>query len=1084
MSFDKAAFQQLRSNRLAYVDGLRKNAGFEAGILKLLTQLYPDNAHFIYELLQNAEDAEATHARFTLSKESLVFEHDGKRLFSARNVESITSIGNSTKANSPTEIGKFGVGFKAVFAYTQTPEIHSGEYHFCIRDLVVPKLLESSYLGTNGFKTKFVFPFDHPKKSSRQATLEITAALQALDDATLLFLSNICRISYVLPDGSEGQLERVLPSDLQQARSKGEHIEVSVQSPAGEPRRSHWLRYREVVTIDDESTRKDCTVAVAFGLEEAEGRSQKSQWRVVPLSPGRVCIYFPAEKETSNLRFHMHAPFASTVARDSVRDSPGNDQLVAALAALAAETMEDIRDRGLLTVAALESLPINDDNLSPFYAPVRARIVEAFKSKHLVPTKSGTHRMAKDLFRGPSDIVNLINNKDLATLTGGKRDGPLWCANPPLVNQRADKFLDALEIEDWGWEQLCDALTCDHATLESEEDPTRPERLKGWLTEKDDAWLTRFYALLHDATMRHHRTLDVSGLALVRVDAESSTHMVKPVEAFFPPPDEALAPKDVLLVRPDTYSSGKSESYKNAARLFLEKAGVRVFDEEAELARVLDLYSGETFPDRKTHLDHIRRFIAFLQRFPHKAHIFQDETVLLGHKVGDEDDLDWCAAESLFLDLPFEETGLSAIEGASDKRMLWSGYEKVGPKKAFIEFVKALGIQADLPVVRTNTHYNRARDKLRADYLHQGGWRSDSGIDDDWTIKHIDTFFLKPTIESSRLLWATLTNARPEVAKAKFRPNRKFPIREEDSQLIWWLKNNAWIPDANGDFQRPQDISRDQLPPGFLFDDRNGLLSAIGFEEAVRQRSDEYKRKDLVARECGFDGLGAATELANALRESGIDPKTAAALIKQHAARPKQRELPEFKSFKEGIQSRHRVAVGSPSEGRGGAAPVSNPERYRQTTEGEIREALKNHETGRWLPTFSVIRNLPSNKSAREFLEQEYQGRCQVTDQTFQKSSGGNYFEALSLVSRLDAEYLNDAGNLLCLCPDMAARFMHGGFEWIDSFEDKVQAYKTEIEGGILEMRQVVALVAGTKVKITWTERHFLKMCALWNACT
>lgn len=170
MSFDKAAFQQLRSDRLAYVDGLRRNKGFEAGILRLLTQLYPDNAHFIYELLQNAEDAKASHARFTLSKESLVFEHDGSRLFSARDVESITSIGDSTKADSPTEIGKFGVGFKAVFAYTQTPEIFSGEYHFRIRDLVVPELLQSSYFGANGFKTKFVFPFDHPKKSSRQAT--------------------------------------------------------------------------------------------------------------------------------------------------------------------------------------------------------------------------------------------------------------------------------------------------------------------------------------------------------------------------------------------------------------------------------------------------------------------------------------------------------------------------------------------------------------------------------------------------------------------------------------------------------------------------------------------------------------------------------------------------------------------------------------------------------------------------------------------------------------------------------------------------------------------------------------------------
>jgi hypothetical protein len=155
MSFDKSAFDELRSDRKAYIEGLRRNKGFEAGILRLLTQLYPDNAHFIYELLQNAEDAKATHVRFRLTKESLTFEHDGARLFSARDLESITSIGDSTKADSLTEIGKFGVGFKAVFAYTQTPEIHSGEYHFRISDLVVPELLPYSNVAADNFNTRF-----------------------------------------------------------------------------------------------------------------------------------------------------------------------------------------------------------------------------------------------------------------------------------------------------------------------------------------------------------------------------------------------------------------------------------------------------------------------------------------------------------------------------------------------------------------------------------------------------------------------------------------------------------------------------------------------------------------------------------------------------------------------------------------------------------------------------------------------------------------------------------------------------------------------------------------------------------------
>jgi hypothetical protein len=197
---------------------------------------------------------------------------------------------------------------------------------------------------------------------------------------------------------------------------------------------------------------------------------------------------------------------------------------------------------------------------------------------------------------------------------------------------------------------------------------------------------------------------------------------------------------------------------------------------------------------------------------------------------------------------------------------------------------------------------------------------------------------------------------------------------------------------------------------------------------------------------------------------------------------PKQRELPEFKSFKEGVQSLHRLATGHPIDGGGGPAPVSNPDRYRRTAEDAVRDAVTSHRTNPRVVTFSVARDLSSNKLAREFLEQEYQGRCQVTGQTFPKRSGGNYFEALSLVGRLDAEHLNNAGNMLCLCADVAAQFMYAEFTWIDSVEDKILGFKAEKEGGTEAMRKISARVAGQTLTITWSERHFIRLCALWNA--
>ena len=95
-----------------------------------------------------------------------------------------------------------------------------------------------------------------------------------------------------------------------------------------------FLRFQKTVDVqDDDGQPKNCRIAVAFGLEEGKDQELK----IKPFEPGQVCIYFPADKETSSLRFHLHGPFASTVARDSVRDCPANDELRDHLASLVAE---------------------------------------------------------------------------------------------------------------------------------------------------------------------------------------------------------------------------------------------------------------------------------------------------------------------------------------------------------------------------------------------------------------------------------------------------------------------------------------------------------------------------------------------------------------------------------------------------------------------------------------------------------------------------------------------------------------------------------------------------------------------------
>jgi HSP90 family molecular chaperone len=109
----------------------------------LLADRYVERTHFIYELLQNAEDAlrkrsgwsGSRSVKFEQSKSSLRVSHFGKQ-FDEPDVRGICGISESSR--DLTAIGRFGIGFKSVYAFTDRPEIHSGAEDFAIEGYIRP----------------------------------------------------------------------------------------------------------------------------------------------------------------------------------------------------------------------------------------------------------------------------------------------------------------------------------------------------------------------------------------------------------------------------------------------------------------------------------------------------------------------------------------------------------------------------------------------------------------------------------------------------------------------------------------------------------------------------------------------------------------------------------------------------------------------------------------------------------------------------------------------------------------------------------------------------------------------------------
>ena len=100
----------------------------------IMDDLYSNaDDRFVYELLQNADDqpeeGKSVSVKLQLLKEHLLFMHNG-RAFDTDDVDSICSIGDSTKRKDKEKIGYKGIGFKSVFTGSDTVIINSGNYSF------------------------------------------------------------------------------------------------------------------------------------------------------------------------------------------------------------------------------------------------------------------------------------------------------------------------------------------------------------------------------------------------------------------------------------------------------------------------------------------------------------------------------------------------------------------------------------------------------------------------------------------------------------------------------------------------------------------------------------------------------------------------------------------------------------------------------------------------------------------------------------------------------------------------------------------------------------------------------------------
>ncbi len=1002
--------------------GLADTLKERSGLRRLLVEdLYPDSAHFIYELLQNAEDTGATEAAFILSKNGLTFEHDGRE-FDESDIRAITDIGAGTKADDDDQIGRFGIGFKAVFGYTETPRIWSPTHSFEISEMVLPSVLEPC--PDLEERTRYELPFNSDKKSGEKAFSEVRDGLEEISNKTLLFLSNMEMINLRIEDTFEGRLLRIPHSN--------HHIEILRDINDRRTESSHFLRFSEKVKGLDRQH-----VSIAFELEPLISEEQQDEskrfcerFRVIPAkSGGRVATYFTMAKETSNLRFHLHAPFVPEVSRASIKQTQANEPLFRQLAEFTARSLSTIRDLGLFNRDFLAVLPNDHDEIPENYAVIRDAIIKAMNTCPLTPTHSGGHAPAQRLLQAGAPLKKLLDRTDISFLRCGDDDRDDWVIGAQQRNSSIDRFLKGLDIEEWGVEQFVETVLrrfCERFFRSiCRDEYTGPcQSFLDWMHQKQLSWHLALYALLHEELDRDRHSLrKFEHIRIVRCfDGQYRTGK----DCYFPTPGTQEDPVHPRVAE-EAYTGGGSEREQKNARKFLEKIGVLEVGERQQIEAILEqrYLKSEQFSSWENYMLDLKRFIAFFEE-NNKASLFRDYFIFQGA------DDHWYRPSDLYIDSPYQNTGLRAYyEPLQSNKARTELCDRLNDIEGLVRFAEACGVVNQLEITEIDCSNNP-----RKAYLMNapGNIFTKTGIDQDYTILELKDLFDRPNAALSHLVWRTLSDRPQErkILKATYRKNQSNVPHYADSQLVLMLQEAAWIPQRSDEFVRPSDAARDLLPPDFQYDPSWPWLDAVNFGEATKEHNDSDDEGELVKILGDLEKLPLVERVKRIERIKKIaaeDPASNGSSVNLPEQEPND---PERRAKR--VQERAREAPERKTEIRPRAVSVN-------------RDAVKRDGADTYL------RGLYTDLDG-EMICQACRSRL-----PFKLPDGHYYFETVEFLPELERHHYQ---NYLALCPNHAAMVKHAN----NSKDDMMDLFRATDDN------ELVINLAGQEVVLCFTGTH------------
>lgn len=746
----------------------------------LLRDRYDKRTHFIYELLQNAEDAlerrpanwqGSREVSFRLYQDRLEIRHSGEP-FNEDDVGSICGVVESTKREG--QIGRFGIGFKSVFAFADRPEIYSGDEHFAIESYVLPHAIQPESLDRD--ETLCIVRF---RPHDERAFDEVRVALQGMDATTILFLRHVQTVNWEIEGELPGTISRLTVEEPEPWIRA-----VRLSYPAGRgAKTSEWLIFEENVT--DGGREGHAEIAIQRG-EDGEVMSTDSP----------LVVFFPTVVPTP-FGFLVQGPYKTTPSRDNiVLDDPWNKALVLGTARLVIKALEWHRDQDTLDADLLEVLPLEPVPADDLFGPVFAQLTAAFQSKKLLP-------------RWPAGYVSgegarLARTQAIRELLSPQQLQAIYGASKP-IHWITDAITQDRRWELWNFLQT-------HVGIPVATPENITTRIVGpFFRDQDNSWVRRAYEFWNGTPAEARRLADQE---IVRLN---DGRTIAPGTHGKP---RAFLPSEVKTEFPTVASECCSSE---ASLAFLMKVGLSEPNKvDDAIINILPRYNGDHDVSDQQYFDDLHRLYDASRTDSRRQRdrlLDSLRTCPFVRAADHRGDRQWKAPTCVLLPSQLLEDLCRGVEGVwfADPRLF-----KEGPFRSLLENAGAAG---GLPVIEepgVAGNPPHEWDVLR-DARREAGYEKNTG---NHTIEDCDIPLLEtllpaiselPEDERSKrteLLWSALVDTvnDADFTSATYRwfftQPRRASVR---STAIHRLQDAAWIPNGPGAFAQPETVVFEDL---------------------------------------------------------------------------------------------------------------------------------------------------------------------------------------------------------------------------------------------------------------------------------